>query len=70
MNPERRGRTLVEPGSTWFCPATEGHDRGMRFVLRLLANMGALAAATWLLSGITLTAPTTGRKVSPCSSWR
>ena len=35
----------------------------MRFLLRLLANMGALAVATWLLSGITLTAPTTGGKV-------
>ncbi len=35
----------------------------MRLILRLLANMGALALATWLLSGITLTAPTTGRKV-------
>jgi putative membrane protein len=35
----------------------------VRFVLRLLANAGALAVATWLLSGITLTAPTTGRKV-------
>ena len=35
----------------------------MRFLLRLLANAGALAVATWLLSGITLTAPTTERKV-------
>jgi len=35
----------------------------MRLILRLLANAGALAVATWLLSGITLTAPTTGRKV-------
>jgi putative membrane protein len=35
----------------------------VRLILRLLANMGALALATWLLSGITLTAPTTGRKV-------
>ena len=35
----------------------------MRFILRLLANMGALALATWLLSGITLTAPSTARKV-------
>jgi putative membrane protein len=32
-------------------------------ILRLLANMGALALATWLLSGITLTAPSTERKV-------
>jgi putative membrane protein len=35
----------------------------MRFLLRLLANMGALAVATWLLSGITLTAPDTQGKV-------
>ena len=35
----------------------------MRFLLRLLANMGALAVATWLLSGISLTAPTTAGKV-------
>jgi putative membrane protein len=35
----------------------------VRFLLRLLANAGALAVATWLLSGITLTAPTTARKV-------
>jgi putative membrane protein len=35
----------------------------MRFLLRLLANMGALAVATWIFSGITLTAPTTGGKV-------
>jgi putative membrane protein len=35
----------------------------MRFILRLLANAGALAIATWLLSGITLTAETTERKV-------
>jgi putative membrane protein len=35
----------------------------MRFILRLLANMGALALATWLLSGITLTASSTERKV-------
>jgi putative membrane protein len=35
----------------------------MRLILRLLANAGALALATWLLSGITLTAPTTERKV-------
>jgi putative membrane protein len=35
----------------------------MRFILRLLANMGALAVATWLLSGIALTAPTTKGKV-------
>jgi putative membrane protein len=35
----------------------------MRFLLRLLANAGALAVATWLLSGIALTAPTTQGKV-------
>ena len=35
----------------------------MRFLLRLLANMGALAVATWIFSGITLTAPTTGGKI-------
>jgi putative membrane protein len=35
----------------------------MRFLLRLLANAAALAVATWLLSGISLTAGTTGRKV-------
>jgi putative membrane protein len=35
----------------------------VRLILRLLANAGALAVATWLLADITLTAPTTGRKV-------
>ena len=35
----------------------------MRLILRLLANAAALAVATFLLSGISLTAPTTGRKV-------
>ena len=35
----------------------------MRLILRLLANAGALAVATWLLSGISLTADTTGQKV-------
>jgi putative membrane protein len=30
----------------------------MRLILRLLANAAALAVATWLLSGISLTAPT------------
>jgi len=35
----------------------------MRLILRLLANAAALAVATFLLSGITLTAPTMGRKV-------
>ena len=36
---------------------------GVRLLLRLIANAAALAVATFLLSGITLTAPTTGRKV-------
>jgi putative membrane protein len=35
----------------------------VRLILRLLANAGALALATWLLSGITLTAQSTGQKV-------
>jgi putative membrane protein len=35
----------------------------MRLLLRLLANAAALAVATFLLSGITLTASTTGQKV-------
>ncbi len=35
----------------------------MRLILRLFANAAALAVATFLLSGITLTAPTMGRKV-------
>ena len=35
----------------------------MRLVLRLLANAAALAVATFLLSGISLTAPTTQGKV-------
>ena len=35
----------------------------MRLVLRLLANAAALAVATFLLSGISLTAPTTSGKV-------
>ncbi|SDT40271.1 putative membrane protein [Friedmanniella luteola] len=35
----------------------------MRLVLRLLANAAALAVATFLLSGITLTAPTTQGQV-------
>ena len=35
----------------------------MRFLLRLLANAAALAVATFLLSGITLTAASMGRKV-------
>lgn len=35
----------------------------MRLLLRLLVNAAALAVATWLLAGITLTAATTGEKV-------
>jgi putative membrane protein len=35
----------------------------MRLILRLLANAGALAVATWLLDGITLTGSTTAQKV-------
>jgi putative membrane protein len=35
----------------------------MRFVFRLIATAAALAIATWLLSGITLTAPSTLREV-------
>ena len=35
----------------------------MRFLLRLLANTAALAVATFLLSGITLTSDSTGGKI-------
>ena len=35
----------------------------MRLILRLLANAAALAVATFVLDGITLTGSTTGRKV-------
>jgi putative membrane protein len=35
----------------------------MRTILRLLATAGALAVATWLLSGITVTDPTTSGKI-------
>lgn len=35
----------------------------MRWILRLLANAAALAVATWLLNGITLTAHGTWNKV-------
>jgi putative membrane protein len=35
----------------------------MRLILRLLANAAALAIATWILSGITLTGPTTTSQV-------
>ena len=35
----------------------------MRTILRLLATAGALAVATWLLSGITLTASSTSGKI-------
>jgi len=43
--------------------AIRGTIDHMRWILRLLANAAALAIATWILSGITLTAPTTARKV-------
>ncbi|MFP5282571.1 MAG: phage holin family protein [Actinomycetes bacterium] len=36
----------------------------MRLILRLLANAGALAVATWLLRDIALTAPTTTGKIT------
>lgn len=35
----------------------------MNWILRLLANAAALAVATWLLGGISLTAEGTGRKI-------
>ena len=35
----------------------------MRWILRLLANAAALAIATWILSGITLTGSTTTSKI-------
>jgi putative membrane protein len=35
----------------------------MRLILRLLANAAALAIATWLLSGITLTSSSTANKI-------
>ena len=35
----------------------------MRWILRLLANAAALAIATWILSGITLTGPSTTSQV-------
>lgn len=35
----------------------------MRLLVRLIANAAALAVATWLLAGITLTAGPTSRKV-------
>lgn len=46
-----------------FRKASTWHDRPMRWILRLLANAAALAVATWLLSGITLTAHGTWHKV-------
>ncbi len=36
----------------------------MRLLVRLIANAAALAAATWLLTGITLTAASTSQKIS------
>lgn len=44
------------------CP-TWHHLGIMRWILRLLANAAALAVATWLLSGISLTATGTGEKI-------
>jgi putative membrane protein len=35
----------------------------MRWILRLLANAAALAMATWILSGITLTGSSTTRQI-------
>jgi putative membrane protein len=35
----------------------------MRWILRLLANAAALAIATWILSGITLTGSSTTRQI-------
>ena len=35
----------------------------MRFIVRLVVNAAALAIATWILSGITLTGPSTARKI-------
>ncbi|HYP44953.1 MAG TPA: phage holin family protein [Propionibacteriaceae bacterium] len=36
----------------------------MRLLVRLIANAAALAVATWLLTGITLTAPSTANKLA------
>lgn len=36
----------------------------MRLLVRLIANAAALAVATWLLTGITLTAPSTVNKLA------
>ena len=43
--------------------AGHGSIETMRWILRLLANAAALAVATWLLSGITLTGDSTGAKI-------
>jgi putative membrane protein len=43
--------------------ATHGTIDGMRFIVRLVVNAAALAIATWILSGITLTGPSTARKI-------
>jgi putative membrane protein len=43
--------------------AIRGTIDHMRLILRLLANAAALAIATWLLSGITLTSSSTTNKI-------
>ena len=43
--------------------AIRGTIDHMRLILRLLANAAALAIATWLLSGITLTSSSTTDKI-------
>lgn len=43
--------------------AIRGTIDHMRLILRLLANAAALAIATWLLSGITLTSSSTANKI-------
>ena len=46
----------VAPGRGFAIRGTIDH---MRWILRLLANAAALAIATWILSGITLTGSST-----------
>ena len=43
--------------------AIRGTIDHMRWILRLLANAAALAIATWILSGITLTGPSTASQI-------
>jgi putative membrane protein len=43
--------------------AIRGTIDHMRWILRLLANAAALAIATWILSGITLTGSTTTSRI-------